>query len=160
MGEIPTADAYIATDDGHFVSQKMMDVAGVIKDYDSWLELRWIPPDKRRTPGDKLEAYAIFDTHPNTNNRPIMYFKETDTPEEVLIRLFHGDLNRGEHPLKYIDAHNTARKLLEHKRWMNQLEEAQEEAAFLMRSPLNYLKIRDRAGDLVKLDDQRRRVLK
>lgn len=150
-------DIYVPTSDGRFVSQKMQDLTEIIKDYDEWLELKWIPPENRREPGDELEAYAIFDTNPTTDNKPIMFFKETDTPEEILSRLLMGDTSKGD-PLKKIDAHNDMRKLMQMKRFQIEMEEAEDQASFLIQSPLNYLKWKTSDGQVVKLDDQRRRV--
>jgi hypothetical protein len=149
----PQLDTYIPYGD-HFISQKFQMLAEIIRDFDPHLELRWIPPDRRDQPGDSARAYAIVDT---TTQYVAIYASETEQPEAILERLFLNDTSKHD-VLARLDAHDRAQKVFKLKKQMDETEEAHDIAGFLMKSPLNRVKIHNKAGELITLDDQRRRV--
>lgn len=149
----PQLDTYIPHGD-HFISEKFQRLAEIIRDFDSHLELRYIPPAQRDQPGDSARAYAIVDI---TTNYVAIYGSETETPEGILERLFLNDTSKHD-VLARIDAHEAAKKAFELKDWMDRIDEANSVAEFLMKSPLNRVKIHNKAGELITLDDQRRRI--
>lgn len=138
---------FIPTDDGRWVNSDYERLARVIKDYDDSLELRWIPPDKR-TREDK-KPYIIVDTRTGTS---VLHASELDTPEEILARLFTADNKNGD-VLKKLEAHNASIEIMKQRRWLDEREEMADQAAFLISSPLNYMKFNGH-----KLDSDRRRV--
>lgn len=150
-------DVYIPTDDGQWVSEKYERLASVIKDYDENLELCWIPPD-RRTREDKAPYCVVYNDPARPGKRDVVFYaSELDTPEDILARLWTADDKRGDVQAR-MDAHNAAVEALRLKKLDDEMQEANSQAEFLHRSPLNYLKMRDARGELIKLDDQRRRI--
>lgn len=151
-------DIHIPTNDGYWVSENFQRLAEVIKDYshskNSDLELRWIPPTNRETPDEKAKPFCVFDSRAQ---RPIFFASEFDTPETILTRLFDSDNTKGD-VLKRIDAHNAAVKALKLKEQMEKLEDANDRAMFMIGSPLNYMRMRNEKGELIKYDDERRRM--
>lgn len=138
---------FIPTDTGEWVSEDFERLARIIKDYDSNLELRWIPP-AMRTRDDK-KPYVVVDTR---TNHAIVHASELDTPTDILVRLVDSDNAKGD-VVDRLETRELAIKLQQQKKWMDELEQAKEKANFLMNSPLHYAKM-----DGVKYDEHRRRM--
>lgn len=136
---------YLPTEDGRWVNENFMRLAELINEYDQTLELRWIPPDKRSR--DDKKPYMIVDTR---TNQPVLFASELDNPVEILARLFESD-NKNGNVLDRMEAHNRAIEVFKKKQRMEEIEEALEEAAFLFKSPLNFVTMNGK-----KYDDQRR----
>jgi hypothetical protein len=134
-------------DVNQWISGKFSVLAEILQDYDSYLELRWIPTDKRTR--DDKKPYVVVDTRSNT---PVCYANELDIPENILAQVIQAD-NRQGSVLKKLEAHEAALKLFRLKEELIQREEAADEARFLMKSPLNWLRFNGK-----KLDDQRRPI--
>lgn len=145
---------YIPADDGRWVDENFARLAEVVQDYNSTLRLAWIPPERRSNPEDELNPYCIIDTRTNTI---VIHATITDTPQDILGRLFDADNARG-NVLDRLENKNRAAKILEHKAWMDKLDDAAELATYMIKSPLNYMKLHDPQGNVIKLDDQRRRL--
>lgn len=139
---------YVPTETGEWVSEDFERLARVIKDYDQNLELRWIPPD-RRTRDDK-EPFAVVDTLTNT---VVFHATETETPENILTRIFTADNKHG-NVLDRLEARNAAIEIMNKKKQIDEMEELGDVANFLYYSPLNYVKHNGK-----KLDHNRRPVL-
>lgn len=137
--------AYIPANDGRWVDENFARLAEIVQDYDYYLELRWIPPDKRTR--DDKKPYIIVDTRTNI---PVVYANELDTPVGILAKLFDADNKNGD-VLKRLEAHNAAVEIFKAKYNMDLLEMAHDKARFLFKSPLNTLTM-----DGKKFDDQRR----
>jgi hypothetical protein len=150
-------DVYIPTDDGQWVSEKFERLARLIKDYDPDLELRWIPP-AMRTREDK-KPYCVVHFNPqNGKEYIVLHASELDTPEQILAKLWGADAKNGD-VLKNLDIQNDAAEALKMKERRDLMEEANSQAEFLHRSPINYLKWgKDKDGRLIKMDDERRRI--
>lgn len=118
---------FIATDDGHFVSSDFAYLAEVIEDYDPNLELRWIPPDNRKTPHEQRNPWAVT----NKNGYVIFLCSDKDKPYEILARIIDGDQRRGD-ILQRIDAKERAQEILQAKKQMEAMEEAKDEIRFLV----------------------------
>lgn len=125
-------------------SKKFETLAEILKDYDQYLELRWIPP-ANRTRDDK-KPYVVVDTR---NNTPVLYASDSDIPEQILAQVIEGD-NRNGSVLKKLEAYEAAHKLFVIKEHLDQMEEAADEAKFFMKSPLNTIRFKGK-----KFDDQR-----
>lgn len=139
---------YTPTDDGRWVSEEFERLARVIKDYDEYLELRWIPPE-HRTRDDK-EPFAIVDTR---TNYTVLHANELETPASILGRLFSADNKHG-NVLDRVEANNTAVEVLEKKKQLDEWEEMHDVAGFLYSSNKNYIKHNGK-----KLDHNRRPIL-
>lgn len=140
-------DTYIPTESGHWVSEKYERLARVVKDYDPWLELRWIPPENRTS--EDTKPYAVYDTK---NNYIVFRASELDTPEGILSRLWSGDLTK-HNPLAQLESMEAAQKAMELKEQWDKMEEANDLAAFFYQSPKNYIKHNGK-----KFDSERRRI--
>lgn len=138
---------FIPTDEGRWVSSEFERLARNIQDYDTALELRWIPPENR-TREDK-KPFVVVDTRTNT---AVLYASELDTPVDILTRLYLADDKNGS-PLERIEAHNLAIKNLQYQEWLDEREEMMEQAKFLLFTPLHWVKFNGK-----KLDDTRRPV--
>lgn len=146
-------DIYIPVD-GHFISERFERMARIIQDYDEHLELQWIPPDARTN--DKQPPYQIWDYR---GNYVVFRFTETDAlfPEKILVRLWTGDTTKHD-VLAYLDAMDKAREAMIMKEWLDKQEERNDKTSWLMKTKKNFIKWRDKKGDIVKLDDQLRKL--
>jgi hypothetical protein len=142
----------VIADDGSWVNGDYERLGRIIKDYDSQLALAWIPPEAREA--HEKFPYAVIDTR---NDQIVFLIKADETPVEILQRLFNSDATRG-NVLDRLHADNAAVKAWQMKTNMDELREAQELALFMVKSPLNFMKITNTSGEKVKLDDQRRRI--
>lgn len=133
--------SYIPTETGQWVSEDFARLAEVIQDYDSALELRWIPPE-HRTRDDK-EPYMIYDTRMHS---VVFYASELDTPVGILEKLFRGDI-RKHNVLANLEAHEAAQKALDFKKKMEEYEDMADQAKFLSQSPLNTLRFNGKKFD-------------
>lgn len=125
---------YIPTETGQWVDERFARLAEVIQDYDQWLELRWIPPDKRTR--DDKNPYVVVDTRTNI---PVFYASALDTPEDILEKLFRGDTTKQD-VLGKLEARERAQKALEYKEKMEQYEEMADVAEFFWKTPLHTFK--------------------
>lgn len=140
---------WVPTETGHWVNEQFAQLAEIIKDYDPYLELRWIPPEKRADPEDSRNPYCIVDTR---SNYIVRHCSDSDSPVSILTSLFSAD-NRNGSALNRMEAENAAIEAFRLKEKMEEYEQLQDEAAFLMDTKKNYIK-----HNGVKLDDQLRRI--
>lgn len=140
-------DIFVPTDDGHWVSEEFERLAQVIKDYDEYLELRWIPTDKRTR--DDKEPYIVVDVRTNS---PVLYATELDTPVDILERLFNADNKHG-NVLTRLETRNTAIEVLNKRKQLDELEELHDKANFMLNSPLHTINMNGK-----KFDHQRRLI--
>lgn len=138
---------FIPADTGEWVSEEYERLARIIKDYDSCLELRWIPL-ANRTRDDK-KPYVVVDTR---TNHAVLYASELDTPTDILVRLVDSDNARGD-VVDRLEVRDLAIRLQQAKKWEDELLEAREKTNFLLNTPLHYAQV-----DGVKFDEHRRRV--
>lgn len=138
---------YVVTDDGQWVNGDFERLARMVQDYDQSLQLVWIPP-AARTRDDK-EPYAIQDTR---DMKIVFFIKETDTPVEVIERLFTGDNKHGD-VLKRLEAREDAARVWKMKQDEDSMQEAAELAFFIKQSPLHTIRLNGK-----KFDHNRRRI--
>lgn len=143
---------FIPTDTGYWVSEHYERLARVVQDYDPQFELFWIPPEKRETPEERKNCYAVIE-HSQIGDVVVFHASETDTPESILERLFMSDNKHG-NVLERIDAHNAAIKAMQMKEELDAREEMQDRAAWLMGTKKNFIDM----GNGRVLDDQLRVV--
>lgn len=138
---------FIPTEDGRWVNDGFARLAEVVQDYDHNLELRWIPPELRTR--EDRKPYCVWDKLSNT---PVLFANELDTPDSILARLLGADSLHGS-IIDKLDANNSAATIMRAKERADLMEEAADEAEFLMRSPLNMVRHKG-----MKLDENRRRM--
>ncbi len=145
----------IATDDGQWVNEHFHRLAEIVKDYDPYLELRWIPPGQRETDAEKKNPYCIIDTR---SDYIVMFASELDTPESILARLFTADNKHGS-VLDRLDAENAAKEAFQLKEKMDEEEMKLDFVAWLIGTKKNYIKVTNPiTGEKLKMDDQLRRI--
>lgn len=121
----------VATEDGHFVSEKHMRLVEVIREYDRNLDVEWIP-DGKRSADDA--PFRVVHTHPVSGYRYVVcYADDLDGP--LLERIIKMDAQRNGNILSDIDAHNAAIKALAQKKWEEEKAEAIDLAYHIFRSP-------------------------
>jgi len=145
----------IVTENGEWVNEDFQRLAEIVKDYDEYLELRWIPPGQRETDADKKNPYCIIDTR---SNYIVLFASERDTPESILARLFQSDNKHGS-VLDRIDAENAAKEAFRLKEKMDEEELKKDFVAWLIGTKQNFIKTTNPVtGEKLKLDDQLRRL--
>jgi hypothetical protein len=145
----------IVTESGEWVSEDFQRLAEIVKDYDPYLELRWIPPGQRETDADKKNPYCIIDTR---SNYIVMFASERDNPQTILARLWSADNGRGS-VLDRVDAENAAAEAFRLKSQMDDEEMKKDFAAWLIGTKKNFIHTKNPVtGEKLKLDDQLRRL--
>lgn len=145
----------IVTEGGTWVDENFARLAEIVKDYDPYLELRWIPPGQRDTDADKKNPYCIIDTR---SDYIVMFASERDNPRDILARLFQADNKHGS-VLDRLDAQNAATEAFKLKEQMDDEEMKRDFVAWLISTKQNYIKTRNPVtGEKIKFDDQLRRI--
>ena len=127
--------------DGHLVSAKAQRVVHAIKDYCYEIEVKWIPPAQRK---EGEAAFAII--HDAPGNAPYVMFyvvDDADFDERVLHRIIRNDQRNGKAVLGELEAWEEAQKRIKHQEYLDQMEEAADIAAHILRTPLNTYKVND-----------------
>lgn len=123
----------VPTSDGYLIDENHARIAEIIKDYDSELELAWIPPDKR-LPGDS--PFAVI--HRPMGKPEYIAFYADVCDERIIERIFIGDVKRhGGTILNEIDAKNAAVKAVQMKKQMDELDAQADKAQHVLKSPLH-----------------------
>ncbi len=128
--------------DGQLVSADIERVVLAIKDYEPELEVKWIPP-QQRTPEEP--AFAIIHNAPG--NKPYVLFyvqTEEEFDMRVLQRIIYNDQRKtGTQQYSELEAIEAAQKLLQKQEWLDRMEEANDIAAHILKTPLNTYKVND-----------------
>lgn len=114
------------TETGHWIDSQFEYLAEVIQDYDPVMELRWIPPDNRKTLHEQKNPWAVF-----CREDLVFLCSNKDKPHEILARIIAGDQRRGDVLDRMEKAEIAAKKLLEYKE-QEIMAEAKEEFEFLI----------------------------
>ncbi len=136
---------FVPASDNRWVDENYARLAELVQNYDPYLELRWIPPE-HRTKDDK-KPYVIIDTR---IEHPVLFADELEKPHEILARVMQADNKHGS-VLDRLELRNTALEMFRLQEQNDRLAEASEQALFMVKSPINYLKMNGK-----KWDDQRR----
>lgn len=136
---------FVPASDNRWVDENYARLAELVQNYDPYLELRWIPPE-HRTKDDK-KPYVIIDTR---IEKPVLFADELEQPHEILARVMEAD-NKYGNVLDRLELRNTALEMFRLQEHNEKLAEASDKALFMVKSPINFLKM-----DGKKWDDQRR----
>jgi hypothetical protein len=121
--------AYVATDEGYFVSQEHQRIAEIINDYEPTLNLVWIPPDKRE-PGDS--PFAVM--HSPLGQPPYIVFHADECDERIIQRVFAAD-SKHHDILTELEINNRAAEAIKLKREMDEAEEKKDVVKSIVKSP-------------------------
>ena len=121
------------TDSGYFISEDHRRIAELINEWDSTIELLWIPPDQR-----------IGETHPfalrhSPANRPpyiIAKLREDEVNADIIAWLWSNDTERQD-VVARMEKREAATIALKAKQELEQHEERTEIASSILNSPLN-----------------------
>lgn len=125
---------YVPADDGTFVNEKTARISELITEYDHRLELRKIRPD-RMQPGDA--EFAVIEK--SDDGREYVAFlieNESFVDERLLARIYLAD-NKYQNVGDEAEAHNRAVRALWKKEQQEKLDEANDLAFSMLRSPLH-----------------------
>lgn len=130
-------NAYVMQD-GYLVSGKVSQVVEALRDYDRDLDVEWVPPAARR-PGQA--AFAVV--YKGYGTPYILFYvqSEDEFDERVLHRVIVNDQRNGEHTWNDFTAAEKTRELIEHQKWLDEMEQAADIAYHVMKSPLNDYKV-------------------
>lgn len=142
---------------GGFISSKMERLGEILKDYDPYLELRWIPP-ANRTAADSL-PYCVVDTRLSGAQSVVFYFAESEPPEKVFAKIILGDSKHGD-ILQRIEVEEQAAKAFRLKEQLEERMEMHDQFHFLATSRSNNIVNwgKDSNGKKIRLDSNRRRI--
>jgi hypothetical protein len=150
-------NAVILSAEGNtFVDQKWSYLAEMISDYNSSLELRWIPTDKR-SPQDRSKPYIVVHTDKDNKEYIVLYASDLDTPEEIMTRLISSDMKHG-NVMSRMDIRNNVQKLFEMRAKEDELAQQEDLARWLTETTKTNPTFRNDEGELIKLDSQLNRV--
>ena len=128
--------------DGQFVSAKVERIVLAIKEYEPTLDVKWIPPGQR---SEGESAFAIIHDAPGNKPYVMFYVKdEEDFDERVLMKIIANDQRNGTQKYTDLEAFEETQKRMQHQEYLDRMEEANDIAAHVFRSPLNKYKVNDK----------------
>lgn len=127
--------------DGGMVSAEAKRVIMAIREYEPTLDVRWIPPAARKE-GDA--AYAIIHDAPGNSPYIMFYVKnDEDMNMSVLSKIIYNDQRNGEDQWSDETALAEANKRMDHQIFLDHVEEMNDIAQHVLRSPLNDYKVNE-----------------
>lgn len=114
---------------GHFVSQKQVRINEILQDYDSSLQLQWIPPDQRSSTDLAFRVVSFPIGKP-----PYLVCTGDEADERLLAKVFEADQAAGPSKLNFIDNYNSALELVRAKESDEKRQEAHAMAVSIIRS--------------------------
>lgn len=121
----------VLADNGSFVSEKHMRIAELIREYDPDLEIEYIPADKRK---GNDPPFRVVHTNRGTGYRYVVCYAD-DLDGNLLERIYKMDAQKHGNVLSDIDAHNRAVKAVMESKRRDELAEAHDLAAHILKSP-------------------------
>lgn len=113
-------DRMVPAEDGHFINEKFAYINEIIQDFDSRLQLVWIPPENR-VQNDTEPPYAVMHTAPDGQQKIVLTIKEEELDQRVLQKLFLGDTSRND-VLAQLEAAELATEVMRNKELMEKAE--------------------------------------
>lgn len=126
---------------GHLVSAEISRVIEAIRQYEPELDVEWVPPAARR---EGQAAFAIVH-RPRGGEEYILFFvkDESEFDERVLRRIIYNDQRSGKQVYSEFAAAERARELVQKQKHADELEQAADVAAHILRSRKNTYKVDD-----------------
>lgn len=121
-------DYFIPDEDGHFVSEKQRRTAEIIQERYPYLQLQWIPADRR---SDRDYAFRVVDCTPGKSRYVVCLAHDCD--ERLLARVIAADTTRND-VVNALDAHNAALEAIKERERNDRNMEAHELAFSVLRS--------------------------
>lgn len=120
---------------GTWVSREFQQIAEIINDYDPTLFLVYIP-EADRTVTD-VKPFAVVHAQADGMHYPFMFLDESQINVTLLADVMAA---RDGDPNGRLDRMEAAKELVEKKKWLDSLEEANELAHWFLKTPLHTVK--------------------
>lgn len=117
---------------GRALSVEHQRIAEIIHDYEPTLSLAWVPPENRAL--NEQYPFAVIHSPEDAPAYIVMRLRENEVDHRVLARLWGADSKNG-NVLTNIEAEEAARKAVELKAREDEIEEAREMAAWMVKAP-------------------------
>jgi hypothetical protein len=141
MSMMPYLDVAVPMEDGSFISERVARIVELIREYDYRLDVEWIPPAARRE-GD--DAFRVIEHTADGRKAVVMGIAtEDEFDERVLARIYGAD-NKNWDVQERMEAANRAHREYQRKRREEIMEENNQMAAAILRSPKSTYKIGDK----------------
>ena len=118
---------------GRALSVEHQRIAEIIHDYEPTLSLAWVPPENRTL--NEQYPFAVIHSPEDAPAYIVMRLRENEVDHRVLARLWGADSKNG-NVLTNIEAEEAARKAVELKAREDEIEEAKEMAAWMVKAPV------------------------
>lgn len=136
---------------GEWVNAKVQRIAEIIADFDESLRLQWIPAKDRTALNAKPYRIVQFLSVDETNPHVITYLSEDELDHRVIAFLFECRRNAmgsvGSLADKMDDLDRAARAV-KAKQFMEEMEQARDEATFLWNTPLHTVRMNGKVHHL------------
>ncbi len=128
-----------STENGYFVSQEHRRVAEILRDFDSNLELRFIPPHLRESQEEKQWPFVLVDNPPGKEPYLVMLLEENEINASLIGKVFQTriDPNR---PMERLKALADAQRVYDLKKNQDEYDALDDFHAAMLRSPLHTYK--------------------
>lgn len=131
-------DLPVLHQDGSLVSAKVSRIIELIRDYDSNLDVRWVPPGARSS-GDA--AFAIIEKTPDGYRTAFLVQTEEEFDERILARIYQGD-SRVQGDVKIcIENMQKALDAEKARKQQDMMDEAEDIARHFIRNPKHRVQI-------------------
>jgi hypothetical protein len=135
--------------DGQFVSAKISRIVEAIRDYSEELDVQWLPPQLRT---DNEAAFKIIHRAPGQPPYTLFHItNDEDFDERVLARIIANDQRTRPVQLSELEAWEEAQARINKQKFLDDMEEAADKAAFMLRTPLHTYTIPGRNGRVKKI---------
>lgn len=143
---------YFPTNDGNWISEKQRRINEILQDFDSKLQLQWIPPGSRN---EKDEPFRVV-CFPQ-NGHPYLVCTGMEADERLLASVFAADQKKHGRDLTWLDNYNSAKEIYNAKINHEKRQEMHEMAYSVLRNTKSSYKIYDHRGELIDLERGGRR---
>jgi hypothetical protein len=148
-------DVFVPRPDGTWVSEAFKILNEVVQDYDSNLIVAELPSELRHTTWLQEHFYCVYDYSVNS---AVFWFSPKEPPNKVLARIFRADTRKND-VLKNMEDEQTAQKMLNMRKQIDDEEMRKDLAAWALKTHKNYPHFKPIGEDkIVKFDDQLRRI--
>lgn len=118
---------------GYALSAEHQRIAEIIQDYDSSLELAWVPPDKRQI--NEEFPFAVIHRPLGAEPYVVMRLRANEVDHRVLSRLWAHD-SKFNSVIDNIERDEAARRAVELKQQMEDEEQRKEFVSWAMKAPV------------------------
>ncbi len=135
-------DGYTITE-GQLISDRVQRIVMAITDYSPELRVDWIPD--RQAKAENLPQFKIVHAPPDGQEFILFFVKsEEEFDERVLLRIIENDQGAtGQQTWTEFEAAEKAKQLIEKQVYLDAMEEAEDIAKHILKTPLNTYKVND-----------------